>query len=178
MSDAGLGLEWHRGWPHGHPRGRGLTGKAQVIITAEIQAFLAANPRNIFKRLAEFPVCKTTLQRLRRELGIDRESATRDWWESRIGDLIAMANVDFAARHTVSTDSVAIWRGKLGLPRLEHEDGWYLQPEALAMITSESLPLLVVARHFKRSVKTIWQLRYELRKRGICVADRRGVKTK
>ena len=173
-SDGGDGIDWLRGRPNNWQRGP--RGQA-VIITPEVKAWVEGHARGAVSRnsLSRVPVGKHVMQRLRRELGIDRMSAARAWWESRLEDFLEMSNIDFAHKHGVTEESVTVWRKRLGLPRLEHPDAWYLQPDALALLTSDTAPLLAVARIFNRSVKTIWQLRSVLRKRhGVAIANRQG----
>src|SRR4051794_25220895 len=98
------------------------------------------------------------MQRLRKDLGISHQSAVAQWWESRIEDMLDLSCVEFAARHNVCADSVSIWRDRFQLPPLEHADAWYLEPANYALLTSESEPILSIARRFNRSVKTIWQI--------------------
>ena len=172
-SDAGDGIDWLRGWPAEWSKRRGAT----IIITPDVKTWVEAHPRNAVSRdtLAQVPIGKTAMQRLRRELGIDRSGAAEAWWTERMDDLLTSSNVDFAVKYSVCDNSVSVWRKRLNLPPLEHPDAWYLQPDALALITSETAPLLAVARSFNRSVKTIWQLRHILRKRGVKIANRQGL---
>ena len=171
-SDPGDGIEWPRGWPSRWTKQR--AGGPAIIITPGVKDWMETHARGAVSKatLAKLPISKFCMQRLRHDLGITRSNAAWAWWESRVQDILDMSDVDFAARHAVSDDSVAIWRRKLGLPCLQYPDAWYMSPEARAALTADQ-PLVAIARQFNRSVKTIWQVRYLLRKSGIAVADRR-----
>lgn len=170
-ADYGCGIEWLRGWPID------LIGRspAQIIITASVKEFLEQHKRGVFTLIDQLPFSVTSLKKLRQQLGIDRSGAAVEWWESRSGDLAALSNIEFAKIHSVDADSVGTWRKRLDLPPLRHADAWYMRPEALADLSSETMPLAFVAAKYGRSITTIWQIRYLLRKeQGLPITDRRG----
>jgi hypothetical protein len=79
---------------------------ATAIPTPELRDQLAATVQRPTE--TDLPLSPPAVRRLRRMLGLTWRAHRRQWWEEREGELLALTEDGFAAKHGVSQSAVSL----------------------------------------------------------------------
>jgi hypothetical protein len=118
-----------------------------VVPTAELREHLAATIDTPYD--VDLPVSRPVVSRLRRALGLSWRPHRRQWWEAREGDLEALTEDEFAAKHGVAQSAVSHklrQRGRLRRFRRRLDDEGLRQLLALPISHAELAGILEVDR--------------------------------
>jgi hypothetical protein len=140
------------GWPlyRGRPlREDGTTARQgpAVVPTAELREHLAVTIDTPYD--VDLPVSRPVVSRLRRALGLSWRPHRRQWWEAREGDLEALTEEEFAAKHGVAQSAVSHKlrkSGRLRRPRKCLDDVGLRQLLSLPISHNELAGILDVSR--------------------------------
>lgn len=109
----------------------------------------------------DLPCGRTTIKRLRRELGHDWRAEQEGWWLERLEDMDRLTGAQFAARHDVSEARVCQVRVAVLGPR-QRPAGWWRDPEIAALLAGP-LPRQHIAEVLGISLGAVGRLRWMVR---------------
>ncbi|ARL36016.1 hypothetical protein BOC49_06890 [Burkholderia pseudomallei] len=99
------------GLPSGEVKGRGGSGRPQVILTLELASYLLALRTRIDH--IKLPMSQPTIKRLRARLGLNSRTDRADWWQAHLADLQVLAPKQFAEKYLMSPSAVYSARSRL-----------------------------------------------------------------
>jgi len=155
------GFAVYLGWPQDRRRGQGGAGGPQVILTAELVAYLEEHRHGTSS--VDLPLGDGTVKRLRRELGHHRYRDAQAWWAKRRQDLCTLTLEDFAARHGRTPGAVEWARLKL-VGRQLRTAGWWQEPVIAEFLLSDR-PTEAIGADLDLAPGSVRRLRWELRQR-------------
>lgn len=150
------------GWPVGIPRGKGGSGGPQVILTAELVAYLEKH--RMYRTEMRLPINNATITRLRRILGHAWKADNQEWWEERAVDLLTLNAPAFAKKHDTKPHTASIWYNRLFGMKLRPAR-WWLQSPAKEHLLSE-FPRTWIAQKLEISIGSVGRLRWMVQQHG------------
>lgn len=146
------------GWPAKAARGKGGGGGPRAIVTEPLTTYLASVRHDPACAVAELPLGRTALKRLRAVLGHHWRDDRALFWIERIADLADLTGPAFAARHGVTPSAASLWRVDL-LGRRVRPPGWWREPDTAEVIetwaTAAAADALEIAAQSVRRLRAV-----------------------